>query len=106
MPEDQPKDVIRFHHLKAPDFTTKHVDGALASEAIQGGVLLVFFIERYAIPQMVEHELKEDGTVGDVVKIEGKEGIIREIQTGIILGEDGARNLRDRLNEIFEEEER
>ena len=103
MPEELPKRVLRFNQIKAHDYCTKHVDGAFAVEALQDGVQLTFFIERHPIPQIIEHEIKDDSSLGEIVHIEGKEGIIREIQTGLILTKESAEALRDRLIELLKE---
>jgi len=93
---------LRIHHLKAPDFTTKRSDGVLVLNALNGdGVQFTFYIERTPIPLYID---VIPGT-GEVVGWEGKEGIVREIQTSMILDKAAARALRDRLSAMLDKKE-
>lgn len=96
------RETVTFHLIKAPQFHSQRVDGAVGS-VTPGGVSLVFFIERGPIPKVVTHEVAEDGSLGALVSAEGKTGIVRELQTGIILDFRSARSLHDQLGRILED---
>jgi len=101
---DEPElPTITFHFEKGTGYATHHADGVLGGETPIGDIYFAFYVERPVIPKVLEQEIRSDGTLGDVVRCEGREGIYREIQTGVIMSKEAATVLRDRLNELLEE---
>ncbi len=96
------QETVTFHLIKAPQFCTQRVDGAVGS-LTPGGVSLAFFVERGPIPKLVTHKVADDGSLGALVSAEGKTGIVRELQTGIILDFRSARSLHEQLGRILED---
>jgi hypothetical protein len=94
------KDTVTFHLIKSGQFQSLRVDGALGSIS-PAGISLSFFVERRPIPQTMTHEVFEDGALGNVIDAQGKNGIIRELQSGILLDEETARSLRDQLSKML-----
>lgn len=102
---DEPKpDTIAFHFEKVPNYATHHADGVLGGETPSGDIFLSFFVERPPIPKYIEHEVLPDGRLGDVVGYDSREGIYREIQTGIVMSRTAALALLDRLIALLEDE--
>lgn len=99
MPEsgENKKETVTFHLIKAPDFQSKRVDGAFGSVA-PNGLSLSFFVERPVIPKTMTHEITADDTLGKLVDATGKEGLVREIITGILLDVDAAKTLAQQLD--------
>ena len=53
------------------------------------------FVQRLVTPKKVKHELNKDGTLGKQIgKREGKSGIIREIESGVIMDISMAKTLK------------
>lgn len=95
---DAPKGEIRFHYLKSPSFRTYHADGAsVAGTPSGGGVVVVFYAERWPIPTETVHALL-DGTVAEEKSKTVRAGIVRDMQCNVVLDLDTARSVRDLLN--------
>ncbi len=90
--EGEKKDTVTFHLIKSPHFQTLRVDGAVGN-VTPSGLSLSFFVERGAFPKVMTYEVKDDGELGDLVAAQGKTGIVRELQTGLVLDVDSARSL-------------
>jgi len=92
---------VRFHYLKAPQFMTIHVDGAIGGLTPSGGIHLALYSERAAIPQETEFFIDESGKLGDPVP-DGevtRGGIVREMQCDAILNKATAHRLREWLED-------
>jgi hypothetical protein len=94
---------ITFHLIKTPGFTTHHADGAITRLTPQGYANLSFYVERWAIPQSYDQELTDEGLLGEVSNITGKDGVVREIQTGVMMDEAALRTLHQNLGELLRE---
>lgn len=94
---------ITFHLIKTPSYHTHHVDGVIGGFTPNDGVSLEFFTERGTIPQTVTYQVNADGTLGTMVGKTGKEGIVREIQTGVILDLEGLKSLHEQIGQMIEQ---
>lgn len=92
---------VQFHFIKTANYVAHHADGALGGPTPAGSLYLAFYAERGSIPQMIEHALSPDGTLGESVRVAGKKGIVREIQTGVVLNKTAAQNLVEFLQETL-----
>ena len=100
MDETKPA-TVTFNFEKVLGYATHHADGVLGGLTPTGDIFFSFYVERPVIPKLVEHEFNADGSLGRIVKFEGRDGIFREIQTGVIMSKAAAEVLRDRLNELL-----
>ena len=75
------------------------MDGAVGSPTPKGDIHITFYLERAPIPVKVTHEIRSEGTLGGIVASEGKTGIIRELQLGVIMDLSCASAVRDWLSE-------
>jgi hypothetical protein len=92
---------IKFYYEKAPFHQEIKVDGAIGSPSPTGDrIVMSVYTERPAIPRMIVHELSEEGVLGTEVidRREGKDGIVRVVQTTLHLDLANARALRDWLD--------
>ena len=101
--EKKKKSKIDFIYQKNNGYKNHHVDGAVGSLTPKGLVHLNFFIERNPIPQIISFELTENNTLGNEVGRSSKTGIIREIETGIIVDIPTAKAIVKWLNEKIDE---
>jgi hypothetical protein len=88
---------IDFHYIKLPDYRVFHVDGAIGGATPKGGLSISFFSERAAIPQSVTHALTETGALGSETNRVSKQGIIREIECGILFDLATAKDIHEWL---------
>lgn len=102
MSEDQKKE-IAFHIQKGPSYQTHYVDGAIGGVTPRGKIHLSFYLERGAVPKSVVHEVNEKGILGRQLAVEGKTGIIREMNCGVILDVKAACQLRDWIDRVVKD---
>jgi hypothetical protein len=100
MPDEKLPTVV-FNFEKSSGYATHHADGVLGGTTPSGDVFFAFYVERPVIPKLFEQELHPDGKLGKLVKVEGREGIFREIQTGVVLSREAATVLRQRIDELL-----
>ncbi|MFQ5455286.1 MAG: hypothetical protein ACE5EA_03645 [Nitrospirota bacterium] len=63
-----------------------------------GNIYIELFIQRNPTPQIIEHRVKPDGMLGEKIDEQGKKGIIREIESGLIMNMDVAKSFKDWLD--------
>jgi hypothetical protein len=97
MSEDLPPSAVKFHYIKGNFFRVIHADGVIGGLTPHGGIFLSLYSERGAIPQVIEQAVNPDGTLGDEKGREGKEGIVREVEVGVMLNERTARGIAEWL---------
>jgi hypothetical protein len=92
---------VRFHYRKAAFYRVMHIDGVVGGITPHGDLFLSLFNERLPLPDSVEQEIFPDGKLGPVVRSETKShgGIVREMETGIIIDQNTARALVDFLSD-------
>ena len=98
---------VDINYLKATDFREIACDGALGGPTPQGKLWVAFYTERYPLPRIVRHqiitkhedrfELEPDGKA-----IEGRQGVVRNVEFGVYLSVESATRLRDWLNNQIE----
>lgn len=99
---DIPAD-LTFHYVKTGNYRTFHVDGAYGGLCPNGNIYMELFVERLPTPQQVTHVLKKDGTLGERKDTKGREGMIREIESGLVMDVVTATRLRDWLSEKIDQ---
>jgi hypothetical protein len=93
------KKTVEIHYIKNSNFRVVHADGAWGGLTPHLDVFVTFYSERPPIPQIVTVEVTPEGKIGDEVSRQGKSGIVREAEIGVVLDEATAKSLVDWLNE-------
>lgn len=100
---------VRFHYIKSNAYRVVHADGIFGGPTPNGHIYVSFFSERGPIPTVVEHAATDLGggraLLGDQIRTEGKEGIIREIEVGAMMTLDMAKKLHAWLGETIKKME-
>jgi len=96
-------DKIVFTYIKNGNYGNHYANGVIGGLMPKGELQMDFFIERRVIPQTVTHEISEEGQLGKQIDITSKEGIIREIECGIIMPIVAAQALYQWLGQRIEE---
>jgi hypothetical protein len=94
---------VRYYYIKNALFRVVHVDGAIGGITPTGKVHCAFYSERPAIPQETEFKISDDGRLGDQLSIEGKHGIIRELDFDIQMDLNTTVQLRDWLSKMIDD---
>ena len=94
---------ITLHFLKSNFFRTIHVDGAFGGVTPHGGINMQLFSERFPIPTSTTHEMSGH-VFGPEIASErvSKDGIVRELEVGIMMDLATARAMRDWLDRKIE----
>jgi len=100
MPEKSdnlPPGAVTFHYIKGNFFRVVHADGAIGGLTPNRGIFLSLFSERGAIPQVVEQTVNPDGTPGEEKTRVGKEGLVREVEVGVMMSGSAAKRIAEWL---------
>jgi hypothetical protein len=97
MPDNVPPSAVKFHYIKGNFFRVIHADGAIGGLTPNHGIFLSLFSERGAIPQVIEQAINADGSLGGEKVRVGKEGLVREIEVGIMLSGASAKRIAEWL---------
>lgn len=96
-------ETVDFHYIKTNNYRTYHVDGifgGLTPDAKK--IYIELFVQRSATPKRVQYEVV-DGRIGEETgDREGLEGLVREVESGLIMDLEVARVLRDWLSRKIE----
>ena len=84
---------IAFDYIKGQLFHVVHADGVIGGMTPTGNIHVAFFSERIAIPQRELRKINPDGTLGDIVSIEGRHAIVREVDVDVMMSHSVAETL-------------
>jgi len=89
---------ITFNYIKGTQHRVIHIDGAMGSLTPQGFVVANLYSERFPIPKETTHTVIDGkGVSGVPDMIEGKKGIVREIDVTAVLTPESAKRLGEWL---------
>jgi hypothetical protein len=89
--------IIKFYYEKGNEFRVSHVDGAIGGLTPTRDVFLAVYSQRTALPKVVEQQITPEGQLGTVVKTEGKQGIFREMEIGLVMTPEVAEQVAEFL---------
>lgn len=94
---------VQFHYLKSPQFRTVTAEGFFGSVTPHGKIYMAPYTERGALPRVIWQAVSPHGELGEVLEVETRGGVVRELEVGIIIDRDDAVRFRDWLsNKILE----
>jgi hypothetical protein len=96
MSEELSPSAVKFHLVKGNFFRVIHADGAIGGITPGREIFVSLYSERGAIPQLIEQSINADGSLGEEKRF-GKEGIVREIEVGVMLNADTAKRIAEWL---------
>lgn len=97
---------VETHFIKSPDFKTVQITGAWGGVLGNGIMNINLFTERIPIPQRIVLEVESDGkTIREKYK-EGKNGIVREVQMGILMDYTTAKSVYEFLGNALKDQEK
>src|SRR5689334_19464234 len=100
MADDAPQPVP-VHYIKSNFFRVAHTDGAIGHITPAGLIFVGLYSERLAIPQLMVHEVTEEGQVGPERPEQrvSKSGLVREVELGAVMSIETASALVTWLQE-------
>ena len=94
---------VDFHYIKTNNYRTYYANGVFGGITPRGELQIDFFVERQVIPQIATYKATDDGNLGEISKIEGKSGFVREIDCGVLLNMDVAISFHQWLGQKIDE---
>jgi hypothetical protein len=105
--EEAPR-FLRFHYIKGPGYREFSCHGAIGAPTPQGdAICMSLYMERQAIPRMIEYEGKGSGDRISLEElsptfIDRRDGVIRHIEASVYMNLDVARKLHSWLEQQIE----
>jgi len=93
---------VKINYKKTDSYRSYLVDGIFGGLTPSGKLYVELFTERQVTPQSIEYLVAEDGKLGQEIKREGKEGLVRQIEAGLVMDVDMAEVLIGWLREKLE----
>ncbi|MBS1601161.1 MAG: hypothetical protein JST42_00740 [Bacteroidetes bacterium] len=102
-PLEKPK--LTVFYEKNPMYRTVYADGLIGGFTSANAVSLSFYATRNSIPKSVTYEIEPNNTLNPVgaVSQDSKVGVIREIEVGVYMNRDTAREIYEFFKKMFEE---
>lgn len=96
---------VDVHYLKSGNYREAACDGAVGGRTPSDKIWVGFYSERLPLPRVVRHQLKPVGDAGEFqmdlekppIPLEGRAGIVRNLEFGLYMNADVARELHDWL---------
>jgi len=95
--DDKLKEVL-INYCKTPSYRVYFADGIFGGLTPKDELFMEFYVERLPTPDQMTYSVKEDGTLGDPVSSQGKTGLQRELQCGLVMNMDTVIAFRNWLN--------
>jgi len=101
MPVDSPAQSLEINYLKSNAYREAACDGALGGPTPQKKLWIAFYTERFPIPRIAEYNVVPASKAGSFqldtstppTIVEGRKGIIRNIEFGLYLSLEAAEQL-------------
>ena len=99
---------VSFTYAKSNLFRVIHSDGVIGSLTPKNDLFISFYHERQPLPDKLIYEITEEGTLGkekEDKRVVSTEGILREMEVGVVIDLNFARNLSLWLTKIIQQAE-
>lgn len=93
MAESTPPSTVKFYYEKGHLFRVIHVDGVLGGLTQSRHIFVSLYNQRQPLPKMVEQRLSPDGKLGEEVNRDGKTGVFREMEIGLVMTPETAKEI-------------
>ena len=97
---------LKYNYIYKDDYNPVYVNGAYGGISTTGEIVMNFYLERHGIPKSQTHNIREDGSLGELVETIPKDqfqNFVRYIETGVILELDHAIKINKWLNDKIEQ---
>lgn len=101
------QETVDLNYIKSQTFREVACDGFVGGLTPNEKIWAAFYTERYPLPRIVRYAIVETETPGEFkidqsvppVQVDGRSGIVRNVEFGVYLSLQTAIELRDWLNE-------
>jgi hypothetical protein len=101
-----PPKTVDVNYIKTAGYRSYYVDGIFGGVTPTLMIYMELFLQRQVTPQIIEHEVGPEGRLGKELKRVGKQGIVREIEAGIVMNLETAKILRNWLDDRIKQLDR
>ena len=87
---------IQFNYIKSNHFRVIHADGVIGNGTPRNALYIGFYSERIPLPDTLTYQVDEKGRLGKELLEEREiksEGILREVEVGVVVDLDMAKAL-------------
>ncbi len=105
---NQERREIEFNYIKSDNFHVIHADGAIGNGTPSGNLFIVFYSERFPLPDSQTFNFNEEGRVsGEIVEKRkvNSNGVIREVEVGVMLDIEVAKGMVLSLSHLIRQVE-
>lgn len=81
----EPPKQVTINYIKTSGYRCYHVDGVFGGVTPHGKIYAQMFVERAVTPQIVDYEVNSEGGLGKELQRVGRQGWVREIESGFIM---------------------
>jgi hypothetical protein len=95
---------IEFNYIKSNSFRVVHADGAMGNGTPRGNLFLVFYSERFPLPDSQTFGINDNGKIISEVFDKRKvnsNGVMREVEIGVMLDINVAKGMVFSLTELI-----
>lgn len=104
VPVSEPEE-LSFLYERADGYRIVASNGAFGGTTTQGDFRIDFYVETPEVPTMVRHKIV-DRTLGEIIeRLPTEARIVRQLQFGVLMSRDQARNLAEWINRKLAESE-
>ncbi|WP_157887042.1 hypothetical protein [Hymenobacter sp. PAMC 26628] len=96
----QPAATVDFHVVQSHDFKTSYASGIYSSVTPGGLINLSFYVDRLPLPDLMTFFV-ENNTLGPEKARSARNGIVREVQQGVLLDMQTVKNVINSLQTMM-----
>jgi hypothetical protein len=99
---------LRIEYIKSNSFRVVHADGAYGGTSPRLELFIAFYNERFPIPKVLTYEVSATGSPEREIRSEreSKSGVVREVETAIMMDFNAAKHFAAWINEKVAELEK
>lgn len=91
---------LTIHYVKTPAYRSYHVDGIFGGLTPRGKIYCELFIDRNPTPKTAVHTLSKEGYLSGTPKeTTGLDGVVREVECGMIFDIETATTFKNWLDD-------
>jgi len=82
---DANQPTVSFDYIKAPGFQSLRADGVIGGITPANIIHMAIYSERPAIPRRLTYALSREGELGQLLEVQSRESIVREMSADVFL---------------------
>ena len=82
---EKKRDVVSFDYIKSNSFRVIHGNGVLGGLTPSGDIHMAVWNQRQPYPKRVSYAVTSDQQLGDQVELDVREGLVREVEVGVVM---------------------